>query len=236
MRSLMHVLPVSLALLTSAAAAQTGPVPSEPSLNAFGRGEVRVKPTRAIIHFTVQGRGATAALAAAENASLVAGTMKALAAAGLKPDAISNNSYNVGPDYEFSSAGRKQNGFVASNGIRVEVSRLADLGKIIDAGLGGGATQVSSAQYSGEKMEEARRDALKIAVDEARRDAEAMAAAAGGQLGRLLSLTSSGAMPNPREVELGRVAMSTVGGTAISPNDLTVVATASGRWEFIARK
>ena len=236
MRFPSSVLTVSFVMLAGAASAQVAPLPQEPSLNAAGRGEVRVKPTRAVINFTVQGKAATAALAAAENARLVAATMKALAAAGLKSDQISNSSYNVVPDYEFSANSRKQIGFVASNGIRVEVVNIADVGKIIDAGLSGGATQVASAQYSGEKMDEARRNALRIAVEEARRDAEAMAAAAGGELGRLLSLTSSSATPNPRDFEMARVAMGTAGGTAISPNDLTVVAIASGRWEFIPRR
>ena len=236
MRCQMTVMTFSFAMLAGAASAQVAPLPQEPSLNASGRGEVRLKPTRAVINFTVQGKASTAALAAAENAKLVAATMKALTGAGLKSNEISNSSYNVVPDYDVTLSGRKQIGFVASNGIRVEVANIAEVGKIIDAGLAGGATQVASAQYSGEKMEDARRSALRIAVEEARSDAEAMAAAAGGQLGRLLSLTSSGTAANPRDFELARVATSAYGGLSISPNDLTVVAVATGRWEFIARR
>jgi len=237
-RQSIRLLSIAFLLLSGSAAAQDAS--NLPQVAATGRGEIRVKPTRATISFTVQGRGSTAALAAAENARLVASTIRALQAAGLKSEEITNSGYNVVPDYEYSNTGRKQNGFVASNVIRAEVAQISNVGKTIDAGLAGGATQVASAQYSGDRMDDARRDALKAAVEESRRDAEAMAAAAGGTLGRLMLLASAGAaVPTQRdayaEVAL-RTAGGTAGGTVISPNELTVIATTTARWEFIPRR
>jgi uncharacterized protein len=236
MRQCIRLLPVAFALLSGSVAAQE--MPGSPQISATGRGEVRVKPTRATIYFTVQGKSTTAALAAAQNAKLVASTIRALTAAGLKADDISNSAYNVMPDYEFSASGRKQIGFVASNGIRVEVGNISEIGRIIDAGLSGGATQVASAQYSGDRMNDARRDALKEAVEEARRDAETMAAAAGGALGRLMMVTSGApAMPMQRDVNYEVAMASSAGGsTSIRPNELIVAAITSARWEFIPRK
>ena len=210
--------------------------PTDPQVSASGRGEVQIKPTRATLYFTVQAKAETAAIAASKNAQLVAATMKSLLAAGLRPENITNANYSVSPDYDFSSTGRKQIGFVASNGIRVELANISDVGKVIDAGLAGGATQVASAQYSGDKMDEARRTALKAAVEQARRDAEAMAAAAGGELGRLVFL-SSGLVQgfNDRAVELAGGSV-VARATEIRPADLTVSAIATGRWEFIKRK
>ena len=85
-------------------------------------------------------------------------------------------------------------------------------------------------------MDEARRTALKAAVEQARRDAEAMAAAAGGELGRLVFL-SSGLVQgfNDRAVELAGGSV-VARATEIRPADLTVSAIATGRWEFIKRK
>ena len=211
--------------------------PAEPQVSASGRGEVQIKPTRAILNFTVQGKAETAALAASKNAQLVAATMKSLLAAGLRAENITNANYSVAPDYDFTTTGRKQIGFVASNGIRVEVANIADVGKVIDAGLAGGATQVAAAQYSGDKMDEARRTALKSAVEQARHDAEAMAAAAGGELGRLVFL-SSGLVQGFPDRSTDLVAGGTVAARAmeIRPGELTVSAIATGRWEFITRK
>jgi uncharacterized protein YggE len=187
------------------------------------------------VNFIVQARGQTAARAASENSRLVASTMQALAAAGRKPGDISNSQYNVGVDYDGKG---KPGGFLASNTIRVEVANIEDIGRVIDAGLAGGATQVASTQYLGDGMEEARRNALKAAVDEARQDAEAMAAAAGGQLGRLLSLTSAGTGGPPIGDAYLASAVATGGliPTVIRPGDLVVAAAASGRWEFVPKK
>lgn len=211
---------------------------SESQISSTGHGEVQLKPARASIYFTVQGRGETAALAAAKNAQIVAATVKSLIAAGLRPETITNSFYNVAPDFEYTAGARKQNGFLASNGISVEKVNIADVGKVIDAGLAGGADMVSSAQYSGDGIEEARRNALKVAVQQARLDAEAMATAAGGSLGRLVSLmTGAPPVAGERAIQLRAAAASTIaGGTAIRPADLTVSATATGRWEFIPRK
>src|SRR5215217_4155468 len=158
MKLFIRALPLVTSLIATVAAAQS-PVTPEPQISATGRGEVREKPTRAIIYFTVQGKGETGAAAAVENARLVASTMKSLNAAGVKPSDITNSSYSVTPNYELSSTGRAQHGFVATNGIRVEVSNIANVGKTIDAGLAGGGTHVASAQFTGDKLEEARRSA-----------------------------------------------------------------------------
>src|SRR5688500_20233208 len=81
-----------------------------PLITATGRGEIRIKPTKATITLTVQTKNALAAAAASENAKIV----------------------------------------------------------------------VSSAQYTGDNVSSARIEALKAAVSAARRDAKAMALAAGG--------------------------------------------------------
>lgn len=225
-----------LCLAASTAGAQRDSTASQ--ITASGRGEVQMKPTKAFVSFTIQAKSATAAVAASENARLVAQTMRSLLSAGLTQDNISNAAYSVGLNYEMTSTGGKQEGFIATHVLRVEITNTANVGKIIDAGLAGGATQVSSAQYVGDNMDAARQDALKSAVAEARRDAETMAAAAGGTLGRLVNLTSGGSFPPvPRDVyyEMS-VATRSSAPTMIRPNDVTVMASVTGRWEFIPRR
>ena len=211
----------------------------DPFITATGRGEIRLKPTKAAITFTVQTKNALAAGAASENAKVVSEAMRALRGAGLRDEDITIVSYSVGPNYDFSPTGRKQDGFLATNSIRAEIADVASVGKVIDAGLSGGATMVSSAQYTGDNVSAARVDALKAAVADARRDAEAMAIASGGSLGKLLSIMSTQAPPYPARdtyYEMSGVALSSVAPTMVRPNDITVAAGATGRWEFIPRR
>jgi uncharacterized protein YggE len=148
------------------------------------------------------------------------------------------SGYNVSQNYESERNGaQRPNGFIARNSIRVTVSHIETVGRVIDAGLAGGATQVSVTQLGPTDSNDARRRALALAVADARRDAEAMAAAAGGTLGRLISLTSnSSSMPMEmmnRAVITGAVAGGYNGPTPFSPREISIWAIAQGRWEFI---
>lgn len=212
--------------------------PREPEIVTGGRGEVRVAPNRAILVVTVETRAPTASQAALLTAKGVASTIASLRAAGAPPDRITNGGYSVGQDFENGDR-RRPRGFLARNSVRVEVPVVADVGKLIDAALAGGATLVAPIQFLGPNMENARREALRIAVEEARRDAEVLANAAGGSLGRLLSLSSGAAPPQYREIEFqasSTMVTSSSVPTTIAPSDLVVSAVASARWEFLPRR
>ena len=86
-------------------------------------------------------------------------------------------------------------------------------------------------------MGDARRSALKDAFDEARRDAEAMATAAGGSLGRVVLMSNTYTPTQIAEDTYARIAGGVAqSSTLMRPSELTVTANATVRWEFIARK
>ena len=225
--------------LTSPVIAQD--VPARPSeIAATGRGEITIVPNRAVLTVTVENTATSASTTGAENARIVNATIQSLRSAGVKDEELTNGGYSLSQDYENGDR-RRPRGFVARNSVRVEIPRVSDVGKLIDAALAGGATIVSPIQFLGPNMPNARRDALTAAVVEARRDAEALAAASGGSLGRLLSMTTGTGQPYYQQlsevvvtgIASGGVAMAP---TTIRPGDLTIVAVASGRWEFVARR
>src|SRR6476620_7012864 len=102
-------------------------------------------------------------------------TIAAVKAAGATPEQIKTSGYSVWMDYD-SNRG-KPKGFGARNTMQIEVSRIADLGKFIDASLSGGATQLQPIQFLGPGMDKAWRNAISAAVAKARGDAEALAEA-----------------------------------------------------------
>ncbi|MDO8502641.1 MAG: SIMPL domain-containing protein [Gemmatimonadaceae bacterium] len=236
---------IRLGIAATLAASRTGiaqvpPSPIGPEVSVVGRGEVNITPDRAVLIVTVESRALLAARAAADNARKVDATITALHAAGVKPAELTNGSYSVAQDYEASNNSRRPNGFMARNTLRIEVPLIADVGRLIDAALSGGATQVLPVQFLGPDIEGARRRALAIAVREARLDAEALAAAAGGSLGKLMALSTSMSPGYMREAYI--VATSSLSSsygpvpTNLTPADLTITAVASARWEFIARR
>ena len=228
------------------AIAQTNPVPPRiPEITASGRGEVTIIPDRATVLVTVESRAASAAAAASDNSQKMKSVLQALRGAGLAQGDITTSVYTVGQD---PRSLRVPPGtampsfpveFLARNTVRATVRRPDEVGKVIDAALGAGATSIASVQFSSPTTEEARGNALAMAVAQAQRDASILAKASGGALGRLLSMSSSGApmmaggFASDLYVTADRdFAASSAFPTMINSRDLTVAVSVFGRWEF----
>lgn len=230
-----------------AGAQPIGPVPPRiPEITASGRGEVPITPDRATVLVSVESRASSAATAASENSAKMSSVLNALRRSGLAQGDITTSTYTVGQDPRSMRVAPGTPGiptlpveFVARNTVRANVHRTDDVGKVIDAALAAGATSIASVQFSSPSTDEARRTAINIAVAQAQKDADALARSAGGTLGRLLSISSTGApgsvvgsdayFMERNFVEAG----GSVYPTMINPRDLTVGVSVFGRWEFI---
>jgi uncharacterized protein len=223
-----------LCLVVGPAAAQTrDALPATPEIATNGRGEVRVAPDRAVLNVSVETRSPSAASAASDNSARLIKTIASLRSTGVDSAQITTAGYSITQDYDNKN---RPSGFIARNGLRVEVMRIADIGRLIDASLAGGATQINQVQFIRSDTKDAHQSALALAVADARRDAETLAQAAGGTLGRLIYLTSGFSTPAfGRDVQLSSVVVT--GGlaqtTPIVPGDLIISAIASGRWQFL---
>ena len=234
MRSIARVALLTCVIAISTEAQTPSGSPREPEITAIGVGATRLAPTFAVVMIAVTTRAGTAAEAAAQNAAKVASTLNSVRAAGVTAENLTNQGYSVEQAYD--GKGHRE-GFTARNSIRAQIDGPEQAGKIIDAALAGGATDITSVQFGAPHLEEARRAAMRDAVRQARADAETIATAAGGTLGRLISLSAGASVPG----EYGQVfqlssAVLTSGGpvpTVLSPRELTINAQATGHWEFV---
>jgi uncharacterized protein len=239
---------IALLIASHRAIAQVNPVPSRvPEITASGRGEVGITPDRATVLVSVESRAPSASGAAADNSQKMKSVLQALRGAGLLQGDITTSMYTVGQDPRSlrvppgTALPSFPTEFLARNTVRASVRRPDDVGKVIDSALGAGATSIASVQFSSPTTEEARGNALSLAVAQAQRDANILAKASGGALGRLLSMSSSGGSPVMGAGFAGDIYYSAdremAGGTAfptmINSRDLTVSVTVFGRWEFI---
>jgi uncharacterized protein YggE len=238
------VVSLSMCVLSSrsigqAPAPSSAPSAKEPELTASGRGETRLAPDYAYVTIGVTNPAQNAVDAASENARRFESIIGVLRSFGLNDRQLVTSRYNLTQNFEYPRNGQpKPSGFVARSTIRAEVRRLEDLGKIIDASIASGATEVSGVQFLASNTDEARRTAITEAVRQARADADAMARAAGGTLGRLIAINSGG-ISQPTFYAGGNVLASSAavlsGGppTTIATGDLVVSAQVFGRWEFV---
>ena len=242
MRLLPSLLPLAaVAVLAAPLAAQQPQTPPPPQIVTNGEGEAQVTPDRARAHIAVETRAKTAAEAAAENARIQTAVIARLRSLGIPAERITTVGFNVHPEYNRSRdpdvSEPRVIGYVARNTVRADIWRMDQVGPVIDAALAAGANSVGALDMYSSREDEVRRQALANAVNIARNDAEAMAAAAGGRLGRLLELTSGGFYrPPPSPMMRGGVAMEMqAADTPIAAGEQTIRANVMARWEFIPR-
>ena len=234
--ALMLAFTAILVPLTAQSQDIPAPFGAVPSIVVTGRGEVKVSPDRATIQVSVQTRAATAAAAAAENATKQQSVLAALRALGLGNDQLSTINYNVYPEQRYDPG--KEPVIVAynvTNTILVDVRKLSQVGPVIDAALSHGANMITSLQFYASNTEAARRSAIATAIEKARADADAAARAAHGTLGTLLEINIGAySPPPPRPMMM----MKQAGGVAqadtpINPGEETLAVEVATRWRFL---
>jgi uncharacterized protein len=118
--------------------------------------------------------------------------------------------------------------------VRVDIRKIDDVGRAIDAALAGGANSIGSLQFTASNADSARREALARATTQARGDAEVLARSAGGALGPLIELTASG----DNGIRPIMYARAMAGGAAAAPTPIdagpiTIAVTVNARWQFV---
>ncbi|HEY7878659.1 MAG TPA: SIMPL domain-containing protein [Gemmatimonadaceae bacterium] len=205
-----------------------------------GTADTTIAADRASLEIAVQTHAATAAEAGHENAQIQRAVVAALVGAGADAAQISTAEYSVSANMKSGGMGKpmKQDGYNADNTIRVAVSRFAQLGAFIDTALASGATRIGDISFSSTAERNARRDVLAQAVANARADADAMARAAGGSLGRLVEVSTERPGPTMNPLRLSEVIVtgSNVETTEITPHPIEVQTTVYARWEFVPKQ
>ncbi len=230
-----------LALVASTAArAQQPAVGGAPELvrtiTLSATGTVERTPDQAVVSLAVETMAPTAQKAAQQNAQLMDRVVRALREAGIPGDHIRTQYYNLNPEYQYTqpAPGRpgeqKLVGYRASNMVEATVDSIPRVGAIIDAAIGAGANRAQGIRFQLKDPEGARREALRVAVANARRDAEALAEASGQQLGELLQLSSSMQVtPPPVPMFAARAQVEAVAPapTPVEPGQMEITATVS---------
>jgi len=131
---------------------------------------------------------------------------------------------NVSLYPQTTSDGRHIEGYAANASVTVRLDDLDRAGPLVDAAVEAGATSVSGPSLERSDADELRGQALTDAVVDARTKAEALAEAAGGSLGDVLSVTEGGGSmpPVPYAAEVRTADMNIEPGTQEIQASVTV--------------
>jgi uncharacterized protein YggE len=158
-------------------------------VQATGEGIISAKPDRAVVEIGVTSQGATAAVAATQNANQTENCLAELGrllGAGKK---LRTTDYSMRPDYQYPKPGGTPviTGYTATNVVEVTLDDLTLVNKVIDTATQSGANVVQKLQFQLKNRAAVRAQALRQAAQQARISADAIAAGLGVKVVRVMS-------------------------------------------------
>lgn len=167
-----------LAAMATPALAQQSTAPVTPVIVTSGEGVVRRAPDRAFVAIAAESRAKTALEAQKLNTDAMTAVIDKIKSFGVPAEAIQTTGYTLQPDYEYQNGRQTLRGYVARNQVEVRVDTLSKLGDVLANAVGTGATNVSGVRFDVKDREAAEGEALRLAVRDARRRADAAASGA----------------------------------------------------------
>jgi uncharacterized protein YggE len=171
-------------------------------ITVTGVGTTTSVPDEAAFTIGVQTVGPTAREALASNSEQMRRVIAAVRSAGVAKEDVKTQDVSVSASYEDEG---RIDGYSARNSVLVTIHDLSKAGAILDAASNAGANEVYGPMLSRSDEDELQAKALREAVSNARKKAEALADAAGVSLGRVTAITegfSGGPQPYYAAAEL----------------------------------
>jgi len=189
---------LAVAVVALAGCGQQAATPSERvshTVTASGSGTIQAAPDEARMSFGISKESPNAKSLLADTSKAATRIVAALKKAGIAEKDIQTQNVSLYPQTNFSNGKTVVTGYNASIEVNVKVRDLATLGDVIAAGTDAGANTVNGPSFDIAEDSPFTAQAIDKAVADARRNAEAMAKAAGGSVGRVVSISDAGMAP-----------------------------------------
>ncbi|WP_133364913.1 SIMPL domain-containing protein [Qipengyuania sediminis] len=186
--------PFALAAIAApAAAAQVQLAAQGPVVELAVTETVKARPDIATVSAGVTSRAPTAVAAMERNATAMEAVVARIRNLGIARDDVQTTGIELAAQYDYDQATRRQvfRGYQASNRVSVTLRKVPDTGRVLDALVAAGATDISGPAISIDDDTAPRAQARKAAIDKARAQAEEYARWAGFSGVRLLKVSEA---------------------------------------------
>lgn len=173
------------------AAPAAGGVQPTTGLTVSGRGEIRLVPNIASVTIGVRTTGANVSEVVAANAAQVAEVMQALSSLGVAAEDMQTSNFNVYANQSYDPVTGLPSEIInysVENTVTVIVRDLASLGQLLDRAVSAGANSIWGVSFDVDDKTASQAEARDLAVQNALEQAQALAAAAGVELGEIISI------------------------------------------------
>ena len=168
-------------------------------ISVDGYGEVTATPDRANINIGIVSNAKTAKQAQQDNAAAANAVKAALQDLGIDPSDMKTSHYNFRPVYsQEKNKSHKVIGYTASCSLEVVVNDISQTGLVIDRALSNGANRVNNLNFDLKEPEVYRKEALRVALRDARAKADIIADELGIKIKGVKLVTESVGSVEPR--------------------------------------
>lgn len=164
------------------------------TVSVNGQSEIKATPDLVTINFDIQARGITASKAKDSADEIFTKLINSLKQLGIKEEEIKTTNLNVNPEYDWINGKRVDKGYLADHYITIELSteNSDKISGIIEAGVDAGALlSYINFELSQILQNEKKAEAIKLATEDARIRADAIASGLGKKLGDIVSVSDS---------------------------------------------
>lgn len=177
-----------------------GPGPNPmlpPGVVTTGEGTVKVRPDVALLSVGVTVQAATAADAQTQNAERMARVIARAKQLGVADKDTKTSGYSIQPQYSYEPGRAPRiTGYQATEQLSLVIRDVAATGRALDALVQNDAATNVSVRFALGEARGAQAEARRLAVEDAKAKAEAMAKAAGVRIAGVISVVEQG-QPGP---------------------------------------
>jgi uncharacterized protein YggE len=171
------------------------PGSSTPSIVTSGEAVLRRAADQAFVVAAVETRARSPRDAQQQNATGMSAVQQRLVALGLARDAVRTLGYTIQQEFDFPDGRRVLKDFVARNAVEIRLDAVERVGEIVDAVVQSGASTIDRVRFELRDRAAIEREALRLAVVDARARADAAAAGAGTAVDRILRIDETRQAP-----------------------------------------
>lgn len=199
--------------------------PANHTISVSGHGDATATPDKATITVGVQTKGIDAQAALASNSTKLNAVVDAIEGQGVAADHIKTSDLSLYLDSQSST-------YQASHQLTVTLDSVSKVGPVLDAAVGAGANNSWGVEFSLKDSSAQRSQALTAAVADARKKADAMAAALGVSVTSVGSASEASFSPPIPYAGVARAPNAASSATQVQPGQLNISADVSVVYNF----
>lgn len=158
------------------------------SISVNSSEKITVVPDIAQVEYSVRTEAGDAAACQQKNTESVSQVIELLKSLNVDEASIQTSDYYMNPVYNYSGNTPRVTGYEAVTTLTVSDLPIDGLDEILSKSVSNGINTIRSITYQASRYDESYQQALTSAVESARRKAEALAEAAGCQVGPVISI------------------------------------------------